>query len=277
MNRDGVEVSELGSEPLVVQYPRLAPEGRRLALTIEGDLWVYDLEGRPPIRLTFDAGTANSGTWTPDGERLAFEQGGGGGMGLIAADGTSTGDIEQLSEGHHHPLGFSPDGGELLFSAQNGDSGWDLFALPMEGGGARTVVASEYEDGRLGAAISPSGQWLAYISDETGSGEVWVRPYPEGGAAVRVSPNGGREPVWSRNGREIFYLEGDKLMAVAVADEQRLRVAPPPSSSSNEPTLVAGANNHLLMMWQLTDDSSRSDASNQAAPRFSSCRIGLKS
>jgi hypothetical protein len=80
-------------------------------------------------------------------------------------------------------------------------------------------------DGSASAALSPDGQWLAYVTDTTGSAEVWVRRYPTLDAAVRVSPNGGAEPAWAKNGRELFYLEGDKLMRVRVGAGTRARFA----------------------------------------------------
>ncbi len=80
----------------------------------------------------------------------------------------------------------------------------------------QVVVQTPAAEGAAGAALSPDGRWLAYVSDATGQGEIWVRPYPGPGAPVRVSPNGGIEPEWARSGKELYYLEGAKLMAVAI-------------------------------------------------------------
>ena len=79
----------------------------------------------------------------------------------------------------------------------------------------QTVVATPASEG-AGGWLSPDGRWLAYTSDSTGRLEVWVRPFPGSGAAVRVSSNGGVEPVWARNGKELYYLEGRNMMSVAV-------------------------------------------------------------
>ena len=81
---------------------------------------------------------------------------------------------------------------------------------------AQAIVQTPANEGSNGAAMSPDGRWLAYASDTTGQLEIWVRPYAAPGPPVRVSPNGGIEPIWARNGRELFYLEGTKLMSVAV-------------------------------------------------------------
>ncbi len=77
------------------------------------------------------------------------------------------------------------------------------------------------------ANFSPNGRWVAYVSDQTGRPEVWLRPFPGPGSPIRVSPDGGHEPVWSRNGKEFFYQYGEQLMAVEVAAEEPLRLKPP--------------------------------------------------
>ena len=82
-------------------------------------------------------------------------------------------------------------------------------------------------EGQVGAALSPDGRWLAYASNVTGLQEIWVRPYPAPGAAVRVSPNGGVEPVWARNGRELYYLEANKLMSIAIQARSDFNFKPP--------------------------------------------------
>ena len=86
------------------------------------------------------------------------------------------------------------------------------------------VVVTQNLEGANGLSLSPDGRWLAYASSATGNSEIWVQPYPGPGAAVRVSPRGGREPVWARNGRELFYRAGDALMSVAVPSTRPLQL-----------------------------------------------------
>jgi hypothetical protein len=88
-------------------------------------------------------------------------------------------------------------------------------------------VETPGNDGGAGAALSPDGRWLAYASNATGRQEIWVRPYPGPGAPVRVSSNGGDEPVWSRNGQELFYLEVNKMMVARVLPGSEFRYDPP--------------------------------------------------
>jgi len=203
---------------------RLSPDGGRLALTTrdarEGDLWVYYLDGRPPYPLT-DEGDNVDTVWSPDGTRVAFSSDREGVRNLfwMPADG-STLEPERLlnSPNVQYPRSWSPDG-ELFFEEQRPETGWDIFALPLEGEREpRLVVGTEYNE--QFPQLSPSGRWLAYMSDVTGRYEIWVRPYPGPGTPLRISTNGGALPVWARDGRELFYLEGEpsnsQLMAVAV-------------------------------------------------------------
>ena len=203
-----------------------------MALTIgpgfEGDLWVYDLEGRPPTPLTFESHNPYP-VWILDGTRVAFQSDRAGVRNLfsIPADG-STLDPDQLltSPNVQTPASWSPDRRELIFIEPRPETGNDILALPIEAEGEPwVVVGTEYDE--RSAVLSPDGQWLAYVSNVTGGAEIWVLPYPGPGTPRRMSPNGGTEPVWSRDGRELFYLEGNKMMAVAVETEPEFRFQPP--------------------------------------------------
>jgi Tol biopolymer transport system component len=198
-------------------YPRLSPDGTRLAISIAGDLWVYDLAGRPSVRLT-SGGLGYSPLWTPDGQRIVYEQSGSVGLRLVPADGTGIAPTSVTPPGHYHPLTFSSDGKFLISTMlpANGEN-WKLLHGPL--GADKTpnpVFESSTSDGFGGASLSPDGRWLAYQSMATGTAEIWVRPYPGPGSPVRVSSNRGIEPIWNRNGRELFYLQGEDLMSVTV-------------------------------------------------------------
>lgn len=214
VNRSGQRETLLGGATLDrAANPRLSPDGRRLALILGGDLWSYDLEGRPPIKLTFD-GNKFSPLWTPDGTRTVYEQGGSKGpvsLFAVPADGSGGPAQPVAPEGHYHPHGWTATGDLVVVRLAGGD--FDLFRFaPRPDGKPEVVQANE----GLSGSVSPDGRWVAYTADPTGRSEIWVRPVPGPGAAVRVSPNGGNEPVWARNGRELYYLEGDKMMAVGL-------------------------------------------------------------
>ena len=114
--------------------------------------------------------------------------------------------------------------------AHPGGAGDEIVALPFGGdepGEPRPIVATPASQGGSGASLSPNGRWLAYASNRTSTMQIWVRPYPGPGAPVRVSPDGGIEPVWSRDGRELFYREEDRVMAVAVQTGAEFRFESP--------------------------------------------------
>ncbi len=189
--------------------PRLSPDGRRLALVVAGDLWVFDLDGRPPIRLTSDDFTNATPLWTPDGARIVYEADGG--LAWVSADGGSP--PEPVGpRGHFHAYAWSPAGD--LIAVDVSSSRLVEFA-PREDAEPRPVAGLRAGDG-LAAALSPDGGWLAYTSYATGQEEIWVRAWPGPAAPARISPNGGTEPVWARDGRTLYYVEGRALMAVTV-------------------------------------------------------------
>jgi serine/threonine-protein kinase len=199
------------------QYPRLSPDGRRLAVVVAGALWLYDLGGRPPIRLTLDDEQVYSPLWTRDGRRIVYERGGDTPTTLfsVAADGSSAAPEPAAPEGHFHPHGWSADG-ELIAVRVAENAGDIVRFVPRPDASLEDVVATPQSEG-LAAATSPDGRWIAYTADPTGRTEIWVRPVTGGGGAVRISPNGGTEPIWSRDGRELYYLEDRKVMSVAVS------------------------------------------------------------
>ncbi len=242
VDREGRESEPLLEKPLeYLRYVHLSPDGQRLTLTTgpdtQGDLWVHDLTGRPPYPLAFEGHNLH-GVWSPDGERVAFAttRSGSWNLVLIPADG-STLDPEPLlmtegtmSQGTKWPHSWS-SGGELIFTERRGADAV-VMALPIEETREpRQVVQTEYTfpigEGGAAARLSPNGKWLAYLSAVTGEPEIWVRPYPGPGTPVRISPNGGLEPVWGPNGLELFYLEGDKMMAVKIETGAELHFLPP--------------------------------------------------
>jgi eukaryotic-like serine/threonine-protein kinase len=212
VDRRGREDDVLGGALLEgPEFPRLSPDGRRLALTVNGDIWVYDLVGRPPIKLTFD-GTSFAPLWTADGRRLIYESPSL--LNSIASDGSERASRPASSNGHYHPHGWSPDGKGLIVVQFIGPLS-SILTIPVDGKGEPESIVQATRGGVDGPALSPDGRWLAYSSATTGRREIWVQPFPTG-PPVRVSPNGGVEPVWARSGRELFYLEGRKMMSVVI-------------------------------------------------------------
>ena len=194
--------------------PHLSPDGHRLAMVVPPDVWVYDLDRGTRLRLT-TAGLNRRPRWSPDGAKIAFQSGPTNQQMDVfwrAADGTGNSEPLVTRPGTQFPDAWSPDGRALIFNEGTGPNR-DLWVLPL-GQEPKPWLATPFNE-RTGA-ISPDGRWLSYVSDESGRDEVYVRPYPGSGAAIAVSANGGTQSVWSRDGRELFYREGDTLMAVPI-------------------------------------------------------------
>jgi hypothetical protein len=218
-DRSGREVRAVTPMPLRgVQHPRLSPDGRRLSTIEDGDVRVHDLEGRPPIRLTHDPGHF-APLWTPDGKRLIYESNSPAPLRLIAADGSDAAPVPVSPVAHYHPHAVTADGRTLIAVEVDSGTRTENHVVSFEMGEKAKptlIVHASGSSGFEGTALSPDDRWLAFTSSTTGQPEIWVQPYPGPGAPVRVSPNGGVEPIWARNGRELYYLEGRKMMAVAV-------------------------------------------------------------
>jgi Tol biopolymer transport system component/DNA-binding winged helix-turn-helix (wHTH) protein len=214
------------SKPGDYSTPRLSPDGTRVALSVVQDgkqnLWVYDLSRETFTRLTSDTGPDMLPTWTPDGEFIAFRSGNA--LAWIRSDGS--GKVERLSGVSRNagPWSFSADGKWLAFWPLQ--PGSDLWTVPVERAPGVLRLGKPQQllqqAGSKGApAISPDGRWVAYSSDETGRFETYVMPFqPTGksaGARWQVSNGGGWSPIWSRNGRELFYQSPySNLILVAV-------------------------------------------------------------
>jgi Tol biopolymer transport system component len=217
VSRAGQEMAPMTTVLDSPNNPRLSPDDRRLAMIAGGDLWVYDVEGRPPVKLTF-GGSHFSPLWTRDGRLIAHEENNV--VVALPADG-SGGPPEPMSpaQGHFHPHGWSADGREIVLVGVSGPTQTpDILRFSLEEKAEpKSVISTPANEGLLGAALSPDARWLAYASDETGRQEIWVRPYPGPGSAIRISPNGGVEPLWAKSGHELFYREQTRIMVVAVS------------------------------------------------------------
>jgi serine/threonine protein kinase len=218
VNRDGVEVGGIVQAPLPnLSQLRLSPDGTRLAAIVRGEIWVYTLDGRPPIKLT-SGGDIDMPFWSPDGGEIVYARGSP--MQLFSVPievGRTPTPVSPL--GHYHPHGWSPDGRDLIAVLNSySPTGWDILKIPWRRDVVpEPLVVTSSDDGMHGAALSPDGRWLAYTLNATGNHEIWVRPYAGSAAPVRVSANGGVDPQWSRDGSELYFLEGLKrMMVVAV-------------------------------------------------------------
>jgi serine/threonine-protein kinase len=193
-------------------YARLSPDGSRIALDIRDettDIWVWDIAREQMMRLTKTPELETSPVWTPDGRRIIFgstRDGGAATLFALLADGSES-EFERLADGNLNqvPSAMTPDG-RLLFT-QQAAGGQDAMLLRLDGD-HRIEPLIQTDGSKENAVVSPDGQLVAYQSNESGSTEVWVRPFPETKSKrYSISTNGGTRPLWAPNGKELFYLD----------------------------------------------------------------------
>ena len=220
--------AEKVSEPGRYSYGlAISPDGQRLAVSsrvrFSNDLWVLDLGRGSRSRLTSENGNIFP-VWTHDGQRVVFGLFGTGGsfdLYSLRADG---GIADPLLEREHGqiPTSASRDGRLVAFNEEHPESRTDIHVLPLDGSADPYPFAATPADER-DASFSPDGRFLAYVSDETGRLEVYVRPLSGEAGKVAISTNGGRWPRWSPKGDELFYRRGTAMMVVAVQLEPKRR------------------------------------------------------
>jgi eukaryotic-like serine/threonine-protein kinase len=219
VNRNGTE-QKLAAPPRNYSYPRISPDGRRIAVTIQdqdSQIWLYDLTRDTLSKLTFRGSNSSIPVWTPDGKRIAFFSNREGPLNLFSQSADGSGQLERLTTSDYTnvPRSFSPDGRLLAFVENSPSTGADIWILSIGDRKAQPFLQTPFTESV--PSFSPDGRWLAYVSDESGHFEVYPQPYPGPGGKYQISTDGGTEPIWNSNGRELFYREGDKMMAVDVS------------------------------------------------------------
>jgi len=211
----------------------VSPDGTRLAIKLNGesgeDIWIKDLRSMALRRLTFDKANDERPRWSPDGHSVIFISDRAGASGDVfdrRADGSGTARLLLHLPQPIFEAEWSPDGKWLLVRTSNttasstvAGAARDVWGKPITGDTALVPLLTSPADERA-MAISPDGRWLAYVSDASGSDEVYIRPFPDVNTGQwQVSIGGGGAPLWAHNGRELFYV--NRAYELVVADLSR--------------------------------------------------------
>jgi eukaryotic-like serine/threonine-protein kinase len=211
-------------------FPKISPDGERVAMEVRapasrtGDVWVYDLARGSGTRLTFEGG--GSPVWSPDGRQLAITANG---LKLLRADGTGNPEALAPAPVAQTPSSWSRGTNVIAFLQRPTANTSGIWSLPMsESGGRKPSLFLETPYGARYVELSPDGRWLAYVSNESGGPGVYIQAFPSGGEKTQISIDGGYEPLWHPNSREIFFRGDDlKFRSVAIRSVAPLRVDAP--------------------------------------------------
>ncbi len=229
VSREGAEEA-LPLPPDYYQMARVAPDGTRIALShlfrfVENpDVWVYELPRGTMGRLTLDPGVERFPLWSPDGRKVVFISRSADERNLLSKsfDGTGAAELLLTSPYDRWPYSWSRDGEQLVFEEDNPETGSDIGMLSMDGKGTVAPVIRDPLD-QTNPAVSPDGRFIAYESNESGAVEVYVQRFPELGEKRQVSTRGGIVPLWSRDSKELFYRDGESVIAVRIETDPSLR------------------------------------------------------
>jgi serine/threonine-protein kinase len=219
-----------------ITKPRLAPDGRRVAVAVGGgsapggdlaDIWIYDLARNARDRITFDR-LSNFPVWAPDGKRLAFSSARTGPFDLYIKTLDGTAADQHLTTGRpiNYLLAWSPDGQWLATVSVDANTRNDIWAVSVDSPAtAHQLAPTPFREGA--PVFSHDGRWIAYSSDRSGRSEVYMRPFPGPGEEWTVSVEGGTEPVWARKAPRLFYRQGEAMMAVEVTTTPTVTIGKP--------------------------------------------------
>jgi len=216
-DRDGKQVGTVDA-PMKVNIgedPHISPDGKRLVVKRNQNLWVIDLKKGTALRIT--STFSQIPVWSPDGSRIAYSEGT---NGLTVKPANGSGDAEGLLLGANFPAAWSPGGRSIIFLRRGVKTRMDIYGLPLFGDRKEYQILNSPFNEQT-PALSPDGRWLAYTSDETGDYEIYVQSFSADGKLgadkQRASTNGGTYPVWRRDGSELFFVAPDgQMMSSAV-------------------------------------------------------------
>jgi Tol biopolymer transport system component len=237
-DRGGKPLGTVGA-PGEISAPSISPDGSTVAVDAvypqasNFDIWLHNLARGTASRFTFGPNLTYGPVWSSDGTQIVFASNRDGAIKLyLKATGGAGKEELLLKSPGLGPSDWSRDGRFVIYSQNDSHAKVGIWVLPLSGhsppvpGKPFPFLQTEFNE--WGAKLSRDGKWVAYTSDETGRNEVYVQTFPTPGDKSQISTSGGSQPIWNRDGRELFYLAGDsKLMAVEVKTGSRLEAGAP--------------------------------------------------
>ena len=278
VDRQGRETA-IAAPPRAYVYPRISPDGSRVAVYGADqmlDVWAWDFVRLTLTRLTFASGLDSYPVWTPDGRRLLFasdREQPGRNLYAQAADGTGTAERLTTSPNQQNATAITPEGTQLLFTETMPQTGEDVMEVTVTGTHTVTPLVHTPAAERNGI-VSPDGRWLAYEANDSGSFEIYVRPYPDTASGRwQVSTGGGTRPLWSRDGRELFYVSSANGMMRVGVERATSWAATTPTMLLKDGLVVSAAQN-IGRSYDVSPDGKRfllvkpMDAGNSQPPQL---------
>ncbi len=226
LDRKGERVQTIGRPQVAIGNPELSPDGRLAGArawdteTEDSDIWVHGVTRDTKSRVTFEPGDAGALAWSPTGKQIAYQKRPSGifDFFLKSADGSGQPKPMFITDRNKYLSDWPATSGQILYWHFDEETGGDIWYLE------RDEQSGEYREApflrepfdQTVAKLSPDGRFISYCSNDSGRDEVYVRPFPNGGSRVQISTDRGTQPRWSRDRKELFYVEGDTLMAVPV-------------------------------------------------------------
>jgi Tol biopolymer transport system component len=252
LDRSGKLLSTIATPDLIPLYPALSPDGKRVAVTNptgqQNDIWIVDLERGTKSRLTFD-GNSSGPVWSPDGKRVAYTSQRAGTSGAFVKDANGLG-VEQAvampgADTYTILTDWSRDGSAMIAASSGALRRNRLYVHWMAAGhkdgwlqpdGLRSIGWRE-------ATFSPDGKWLAYSANESGQWEIYVVPFPQVNGKFQISINGGMQPRWRHDGKEMFFVGIDrKMYAVSISTQPAFHSGnPTPLFTEQQPFTLPAA------------------------------------
>jgi Tol biopolymer transport system component len=260
---------------------RLSPDGTQLAVGIwestssVNNIWTYDFQRGTLSRLTFSENADFSPTWSPDGTKIYFSSTRNNSIpNIYVKSSNGSGTAERVTESQDAQIvsDLSPDANTILFHQESASTEADLMAVNLvDKGKPRILLQTPFKE-RM-ATVSPDGNWIAFESNESAVREIYVRSFKNEGRKWQISTDGGRDPLWSPNGKELFFRMGDTIMTVPVTTEHSSFRAGAPEPLFK---LDWGGGLGLGMYFDIAPDGERFIALKQESPKEKIDRAHLR-